>query len=99
MIAEIVFWCAVILVWYAYAGYPCLLFVVASVRGRHVRKGSVTPPVSFIIAAHNEEARIREKIEDTLAQDYPKELFEVMVASDCSTDGTDEVVRGYADQV
>lgn len=99
MIAEIAFWCSVALVVYAYAGYPCMLLALARVRNRQVRKGRITPRVSFIIAAHNEEDRIGEKIENTLAQDYPAGLFEVIVASDCSTDDTDRITCGYADRV
>ena len=45
---------------------------------RPVRKAGITPRVSFIISAHNEEARIREKIENTLAQGYPAELLDVV---------------------
>ena len=56
----------------------------------------MTPRVSFIIAAHNEARRIRTKIENTLELDYPPGLIEVVVASDHSTDGTDEVVGEYA---
>ena len=52
----------------------------------------------MIIAAYNEERDIARKIENTLALDYPKEKLEIIVASDCSTDGTDEIVRGYADR-
>ena len=59
----------------------------------------ITPRVSFIITAHNEEARIAEKIENTLRQDYPAEALEIIVASDCSTDGTDDIVRAYGPRV
>lgn len=52
--------------------------------------------VSLIITAHNEEKRIREKLINTLAIDYPEELLEVIVASDFSTDQTDEIVLSYA---
>jgi hypothetical protein len=55
--------------------------------------------VSFIITAHNEAARIRAKIENTLAQDYPARALEILVASDCSSDGTDEIVREYSPRV
>ena len=100
--AELVFWCSVGLALYVYVGYPCALMLVTLVRSRSVKKaekGSAAPLVSFIITAHNEERRIREKIENTLAQDYPARAFEIIVASDCSTDATDDVVRGYADRV
>jgi len=55
--------------------------------------------VSFIITAHDEAARIRAKIENTLAQDYPAHALEILVASDCSSDGTDDIVGEYSPRV
>src|SRR5437773_12137500 len=69
------------------------------IRNRPVETGTVTPRVSFIIAAHNEGRRIRGKIENTLGQNYPAASLEIIVASDCSTDGTDEIVGSYSDRV
>lgn len=99
MTAEITFWCSVALILYAYLGYPSALMALAIFRNRPAKKGSVTPRVSFIIAAHNEEARIREKIENTLRQDYPPPHLEIIVASDCSTDGTEDIVGSYSNRV
>ncbi len=95
---EFFFWACVVFVFYAYFGYPVLLYVVARLFGRPVRRAAITPAVSFIIAARNEAARIRSKIENTLALDYPHALLEIIVASDCSDDGTDDIVREYADR-
>jgi len=69
--------------------------LVCVIRNRPVRKGDASPSVSFIITAHNEEARIRGKLENTLALEYPRERLEIVVASDCSTDETDAIVRSY----
>jgi glycosyltransferase involved in cell wall biosynthesis len=96
---ELVFWCAAGLVFYAYLGYPMALAALARFRSRPIRKRDITPRLSFIITAHNEEGRLHEKLANTLAQDYPTGAFEVIVASDCSTDRTDEIVRGYAPRV
>ena len=95
---EVVFWFSLVLIFYAYFGYPCMLFLVSLFRKHPVNRGDITPGVSFIIAAFNEEKRIRQKIENTLAQDYPKDRLEVIVASDCSTDSTDEIVNSYSGQ-
>lgn len=97
--AEVTFWLSVALIVYAYAGYPFALFALSRFRDRRVVKRALTPRVSFIIAAHNEEQRIRDKIVNTLAQDYPSELLEIIVASDCSTDRTDEIVGEFAERV
>jgi len=102
LLAEVTFWASVALVLYAYVGYPGALLALSFFRDRRVKRAeSGTPPprVSFIITAHNEQARIREKIENTLRQDYPPPALEIIVASDCSTDGTDDIVRGYSSRV
>jgi glycosyltransferase involved in cell wall biosynthesis len=89
------FWSAIIFIFYAYLGYPLLVMFLSLVRSRPVKKGDVTPSVSFIITAHNEETRIREKLENTMALDYPRNRLEIIVASDGSTDATDAIVRSY----
>ncbi len=66
------------------------------VRNRPVKKADIAPSVSFIITAYNEERRIVAKLENSLQLDYPCQRFEIIVASDCSTDGTDDIVRKYA---
>jgi len=93
---EIVFWLAVALIVYAYAGYPLVLGAVALLRTRPVAKADVTPQVTFIITAYNEEKRIAEKLGNTLKLAYQRDRLEILVASDCSSDRTDEIVRSYA---
>lgn len=92
---EIVFWGSALFILYAYLGYPSLLLALSAFRTRPLRKAPITPAVSFIIAAHNEEKRIGPKIENTLKQNYPRESLEIIVASDCSDDRTDLVVGSY----
>ncbi len=98
--AEAVFWGALGVVAYVYVGYPCLLFVLARLRPRPVRREEgYRPTVSFIIAAYNEEAAIADKLRNTFAFDYPKDRLEVIVVSDGSTDRTEEIVRKEFPQV
>ena len=97
--AEAIFWFSIAVVVYAYAGYPCALVVLGRFRTRRVARAPITPRVSFVIAAHNEEARIAQKLENTLTQEYPAEALQIIVASDCSSDRTDEIVRGHGDRV
>ena len=92
---EVVFWSCIMFILYAYLGYPVLLWLISLFREKSVKKGNITPSVSFIITAHNEEKGIQGKIENTLKQDYPRKHLEIIVASDCSTDRTDEIVNGY----
>jgi len=97
---EIVFWlCASLIVW-THAGYPLALALLARVlrAGRRgARRPSPEPPpasLSLIVAAHNEEAVIEAKVRNALALDYPRELFELIVACDGCTDATAARARG-----
>ena len=93
--AEIIFWLSAAALVYTYAGYPLLLLIMSKLRPREVRRGFFQPAVTVIITAHNEERDLAAKLENTLALDYPRELFDVIVASDCSTDHTDDIVRQF----
>jgi len=94
--AEIIFITSVALLAYASVGYPLFLFAASLFRRQPIRTANITPTISVIIAAHNEEEDIAEKIENTLALDYPLDKLEIIVASDSSTDRTDEIVRSFA---
>jgi len=96
MTAETVFWLSVVALFYTYAGYPLLLALVSALKPRKVRRGEFEPTVTIIITAYNEERDLAAKLENTLALDYPRELLEIIVASDCSSDGTDEIAREFA---
>jgi cellulose synthase/poly-beta-1,6-N-acetylglucosamine synthase-like glycosyltransferase len=90
------FFASIALIAYVYVGYPLMAFLLSNLFTRPVRRSEIAPRVSVIIAARNEEQAIGAKIENTLALDYPEDKIEVVVASDCSTDRTNEIVAGYA---
>ncbi len=96
--AEILFWTIVALIFYTYFGYPAAILGLSLVINRKVLKKDYEPTVTFLITAYNEEKNLREKLENTLALDYPRDRLEILVASDGSTDQTDEIVRGYAER-
>ena len=95
-VLKIVFWSSLFFVFYTYFGYPVLLIFVAKLRGKPVDKKSFTPRVTMIIAAYNEERTIRDKLENALSMDYPKDRFEIIVASDGSSDKTDDIVQEFS---
>lgn len=97
-IVKAIFWASLLLAGYVYFIYPVIATLLAGVLKRRVNKGRITPRVSIIIAAFNEEAHIGATIENKLKLDYPKDRLEVIVASDGSTDATDGIVRGYAER-
>ncbi len=92
------FWISVGLVLYAYLGYPLLLALFSSFAGRPARRDSITPEMTIIIPVHNQVDTIHDKIENTLNMGYPVEKLHIIVSSDGSDDGTDEVVRRYEDR-
>jgi cellulose synthase/poly-beta-1,6-N-acetylglucosamine synthase-like glycosyltransferase len=84
---------------YILIGYPILLRVVRFKPGPPVRKDlHYSPAVTAIVAVYNGAAQIRAKLETLLALDYPKELLEIIVVSDGSTDATESMVKEYADR-
>jgi cellulose synthase/poly-beta-1,6-N-acetylglucosamine synthase-like glycosyltransferase len=95
--AEFFFWTAILLVAYVYVGYPALIVLLSYVVRNRVIREEREPFVTFLITAYNEEKSIQEKLEDTLALDYPKDKLEIIVASDGSTDRTDEIVTGFSE--
>ena len=83
---------------YSYVGYPIILALLPSRASGKTDNTASPVSMSLIITAHNEEKVIARKIENSLALD-PGELdFELIVASDASTDSTDEIVEAYASQ-
>lgn len=95
---DIVFWTAAALIVYVYAGYPLLLLLVRAVAGaRRTQAADHRPPLTLIVSAYNEAGIIGEKIANSLSLDYPAERLEVLVVSDCSSDGTDEIVAAVKD--
>jgi len=95
--AEYVFWLSALAIGYTYLGYPILLWMLARVKPRPVVAADITPTVSVIVAAYNEEGSIAGRISGLLAQDYPRTQMEIIVASDGSTDTTDAVVTAHKD--
>ena len=91
------FWFSLGLVIYVWAGYPLLVFVLASLfsRTRSFPKPLGDPFISIIIPVHNEEQKIAPKLGDCLELLYPHDRMEVLVVSDGSTDRTEEIVRRF----
>lgn len=85
---------------YAYIGYPLILAVVARLKPKPKRFGDPPewPRISIAIPAYNEAASIGATLESLLALDYPPDRRQILVVSDCSRDGTDEIVLRYADR-
>ncbi|MAM88065.1 MAG: glycosyl transferase [unclassified Hahellaceae] len=104
----LLFWLGVLGTLYSYFLYPPILMMLGARAsqpgGSQATRSALThatdalPSVSMVITAHNEESKIAQKIENSLALDKTGVDFELIVASDFSTDGTDAIVESYASQ-
>jgi glycosyltransferase involved in cell wall biosynthesis len=95
---ELLFWLCLFVGLYPYVGYPLCIGLLRLLRPRPVHARSITPSVTVVISAHNEAATIEATVRNKLGQDYPRELLNVVVASDGSDDGTDAILRRLAQE-
>jgi cellulose synthase/poly-beta-1,6-N-acetylglucosamine synthase-like glycosyltransferase len=100
MIGSFFFWLALSVLGYQYVGYPLALAGLAMIRGRRRPAGFASdaelPRVTLVISAYNEAEVLERKLKNALALDYPKDRFEIVVASDGSTDATNAIAHSFA---
>ena len=96
----VIFWICAAAVVYAYLAYPLVIWALAKCFGRdrhaphHAREE--LPSVSLLVAAHDEEAVIAQRLINALAMDYPPERLQIAVACDGCTDATASIVQSFA---
>jgi cellulose synthase/poly-beta-1,6-N-acetylglucosamine synthase-like glycosyltransferase len=94
------FWASLGALAWTHVGYPAAAAAAARLRGRPVRTDArLEPHVSVIVAAYNEETVIERRLENLLALDYPADKLELVVASDASSDRTDELAESFGPRV
>src|SRR5215469_11588180 len=96
---KLLFWLSVLLIAYAYLGYPILLWFLSLYRRRPVLRKRITPSVSIVIAARNEENSLPAKLQNLRSLEYPKDKTQIVVVSDGSSDGTADILRKHTDIV
>lgn len=89
---------SVALALYPLLGYPLVIALIGRLRPRPVRGQAYSPAVTILIPAYNEAACIGGTIENKLQQQYPRDRLQIIVVSDGSDDGTDDIVRDYGVQ-
>lgn len=90
------FWLSFGLVAYSYFGYLFLLWLLVHVRKRPIIRAPISPLISIIIAARNEESNLPAKLENLRSMDYPQDRCQIVVVSDGSTDRTPSILRETA---
>jgi len=89
------FWSSWVVILFAYAGYPILLYLRAQFWSIPVRRASIFPQVTILLAAYNEERNLPDKLANLAALDYPADLLDVIVVSDGSVDGTNKILDAW----
>lgn len=97
-----VFWLSIFFIWHTFLGYPISLWLIDKIKQKkceNFQNESFEPSITIIIPAHNEEKVIAKKLNNILTLDYPKEKLQLIVASDNSTDNTEEIVKKYMSKI
>ncbi|MCC6340910.1 MAG: glycosyltransferase family 2 protein [Bryobacterales bacterium] len=95
LISITTFSAALCFLFYVLFGYPLLLGWMAR-RPRPVRRGPFEPTVTLILAVHNGERFLEQKLRSILELDYPRDKVDIIVASDGSTDGTTAIASSFS---
>jgi cellulose synthase/poly-beta-1,6-N-acetylglucosamine synthase-like glycosyltransferase len=105
VVAKVLFWSCLLLITHSYVLYPLILLVVSRFSRSSATPAAVPdhtpdemlPRVTMLFAAHNEAKVIQEKVQNCLALEYPADKLRVVIASDGSEDGTNEIVAACKD--
>jgi len=92
---KILFWLSLLAVSYTYIGYALMLSILRRLRPRPIHREAITPTVSILISARNEEQRIGAKLANLRELNYPKNLIQIIVISDGSTDRTAHILEEH----
>lgn len=76
----------------------CYLVCLTDLKPKRLPYPVYEPLVTLLIAAYNEEFSIVQKLENSLALNYPREKLQIIVAADGSNDGTPDLVKEFFDQ-
>lgn len=96
--SRFLFWGGIATLAYTLVGFPLLVLARGLLLRRDHHSAPITPRVSLVVSAYNEVDVIGPKLDSLVALDYPRERLQILVASDGSDDGTNELVASYADR-
>jgi cellulose synthase/poly-beta-1,6-N-acetylglucosamine synthase-like glycosyltransferase len=95
VLVKLIFWISLLLLFWTFLGYPLTVIFLSKIISKPWHKKAFSGTVSMVIAAHNEEDVIREKIENCMALDFGEARHEIFIVSDGSFDRTNDILREY----
>ena len=99
MIYTILFWVLFILLFYTYAGYGVILFMLVYIKRLFTKEKRIDsgfePDVCLFVTAYNETEYVDQKVENSFSLDYPQEKVQYIWITDGSDDGTPEALKKY----
>lgn len=97
-LTRICFWLSIFLIVYPNIIYPSFVYLIGLIRPRPIKRRPWLPSVTVLIPAYNEAQHIAATVQNKLEQDYPRDRLEIIVISDGSTDGTDDIVHEFSSE-
>jgi cellulose synthase/poly-beta-1,6-N-acetylglucosamine synthase-like glycosyltransferase len=93
--ATIIFWACCSLLVYVYVLYPAVVRILAAYFARPITSADISPPITIILTAYNEQGCIKAKLDNLCTLDYPQERLDIVVVSDGSCDATETIAAAY----
>ncbi len=98
LVLIVLYWVFFALTIHPYITYPFVILILSSLRPEPVQKNEKKPLISIVVPAYNEEDTIEQRVRNLLALDWPADRLEVLIASDGSSDRTNDVVQALSDE-
>ncbi len=101
---EITFWLSLIIVFYTYLGYGIVLYLLVKMKelfseqkAKALPEKENLPEVTLFITAFNEEAVVKDKMDNCRALDYPNDKLKIVWVTDGSNDNTNYLLKAYSE--
>ena len=91
----VLFWASFAALAWTHVVYPAFAALLARFAPNRVEKADIEPTVTVVVAAYNEESVIARRLENLLELDYPADKLRIVVSSDASSDGTEEIALQF----
>ncbi|MCT4630350.1 glycosyltransferase family 2 protein [Winogradskyella sp.] len=98
---ELTFWILLFIIFYTYIGYGIVLYAMVKIKRflkkkpKAISNDTELPEVTLLIPAYNEKEFVKQKIENSLSLNYPKDKLKIAWVTDGSNDGTNKLIEQF----